>query len=84
VSFSLIPLYDEEGNPRGTRLYIGNYHVHHYVFGIIFLIFGIVLTFLFPPLGMFFVGFGMFLIIDQIPNLTTGQWGLSITQSIVG
>lgn len=79
---SLVPLENEAGTPVGTRLYIGGFHLHHYFFGIIFILLAVPVFFKYPNVAMILIGLGSVLIIDQLPNIITNTWGASIIQSI--
>ena len=81
-AMSLVPLYDESGAPKGTRLYFGDFHFHHSYIGTILILLSLPFLLVFPPISFFLIGFGITLIIDQIPELISGQWGLSVVQSI--
>ena len=82
MSMSLIPLDNVEGRQVGTRLYFGDFHFHHSYIGTILVLLSIPFLFIFPPITFFMLGFGGILIIDQIPELLSGQWGMSVIQSI--
>jgi len=59
----------------GPRLYIGPYHIHHYIFGIILVIISIFLIKFkkFENFAWFLIGLGAILIIDELPHLITGE-----------
>jgi len=59
----------------GPRLYIGKFHIHHYIFGIILLLLAIYLIIIRKYLNFawFLLGLGVILIIDELPNLISGE-----------
>lgn len=59
----------------GPRLYIGPYHIHHYIFGIILLLPAIYLIIIRKYLNFawFLLGLGVILIIDELPDLISGE-----------
>jgi len=71
-TFVIISLLSPE---RGTRLYIGGIHIHHYIIGIVISLISIPFYFMkkYSIFG-FLLGLGIFLIIDQIPNIMMGTW----------
>ena len=59
----------------GTRLYIWNYHIHHYIIGIVLLIpaFCLIKIKKYLNFAWFLIGLGIILIIDELPNLISGE-----------
>ena len=83
VSNSIIELRDNPDEPKGISLTVSDLRIHHYMIGIIIILatFAVIhfirsktLKKRLIPLSTFFIGFGGFLIVDQLPNIVTGIW----------
>lgn len=81
VQFGLIETRTDPGNPMGTELKVLGYRVHHYMIGLAIMApaaYAIVFKGrnpLFRYAAYFVLGFGSFLIIDQLPNIVgVCQW----------
>jgi len=72
VQFFVLSLVKEE---KGTRLFILDYHIHHWIFGAIFSIIGTALVYKkrYEAFGYFLYGLGLILIIDQLPLIISGE-----------
>lgn len=82
TGLSIIELRDDPNEPKGTSLTVSGFRIHHYMIGIGIIVLTLISIYLlnksqkkkFVPVSTFFLGFGGFLIIDQLPNIITGIW----------
>ena len=82
TNLSIIELRDNPNEPKGISLEIGEVRIHHYMIGIAIILTTLVVVYVTKkkkrnkifPISTFFLGFGGFLIFDQLPNIVTGIW----------
>lgn len=85
INFGIFKVSEVGGGVVGTNLFIGNLHIHHYFIGIILVVLGLSFYyFKMNKISWFLIGFGAVLIVDQLPNLITGQWEKTLTMMIIG
>jgi len=82
IGLSIIELRENPDEPKGLSLSLSDVRIHHYIIGIFIVISALIIIKIKKPkpikkslqIGIFLLGFGGFLIIDQLPNIITGIW----------
>jgi len=82
TNLSIVELRNNPDEPKGISLNVGEFRIHHYMIGIAIIIMTIIGINIIDKkkrkkiitVSTFFLGFGGYLILDQLPNILTGVW----------
>lgn len=87
LPFGLVELDESpffEGEPSGVRLQVGDFRIHHYMFAFLLIPVGIVLYYKRRgAISYILFAFSAILIVDQLPNLISGDFGETAQLSLV-